>query len=64
MIDLAIDEIEKAKHTIDSKDQELLDIKKSQKKSAREAVLGVINEISHEELEILVQKTRVNRNDR
>jgi integrase len=63
VIDLAIDEIEKAKHTIDSKDQELLDIKKSQKKSAREAVLGVINEMTSEQLSILVQKSSTNRHN-
>jgi len=63
VIDLAIDEIEKAKQEINSKDQELIDIKKAQKKSAREAVLGIINEISPQELEILVQKNKNKQKD-
>lgn len=63
VIDLAIDEIEKARHEIDSKDKEILDIKKSQKESAREAVLGVINEMTSEQLQVLIQKKRANRKD-
>ena len=64
IIDLAIDEIEKTKHALDKKDRQIIDMKKSQKEAAREAVLGIINEMTPEQLEIMVQKKKENSKDR
>jgi integrase len=58
MIDLALDEIEKTKYMISEKDKQIVDMKKGQKEAAREAVLGIINEMTPEQLEIIVQKKK------
>jgi len=63
IIDLAIDEVEKTKYMISEKDKEISNMKKAQKKSAREAVLGVINEMSSEQVSRLVRKSSTNRHN-
>lgn len=58
MIDLAIDEIEKSRHMLDRKDKEIMDIKKAQKESAREAVMNILEEMSPKEIEKIALKKR------
>ena len=61
VIDLAIDEIEKSRNALERKDKEILDIKKSQKEYAREAVMNILEEMSSEEVEMIVQRKRQNK---
>lgn len=56
VIDLAIDEIEKSKHVLDVKDKQIIDMKKRQKETAREAVLDIINEMTKEQVLQLIKK--------
>ena len=54
--DLAIDEIEKIRHKIDEKEKEIQDMKKKQQEAAREAVFDIINNMTSEEVALLVKK--------